>query len=157
MTPLKPLRHRVASLFALCALCAWPTASLMSQSVAPLPFETDFESEEGYTLGPWEADAWWQFGAGLDANVLSPGAGSDQAVSFHGGEALWLSTDSGNASVSWVDFYLKPVFVELEDRPVASGDGMSQSPRSLKCLVLVKCKRLIAMGGRDLYDRFAGR
>ncbi|HBR93734.1 MAG TPA: hypothetical protein DEA90_06180 [Opitutae bacterium] len=125
MTPLKPLRHRAALIFALCAVCAWPTASLMSQSVAPLPFETDFESEEGYTLGPWEADAWWQFGAGLNANVLSPGAGSDQAVGFNGGEALWLSTDSGNAPVTWVDFYLKPVFVELEDRPVASGDGMS--------------------------------
>jgi len=88
-----------------------------AQTPVTLPFDTDFESGEGYTLGPLAADTYWQFGSGLDADILSPGAGSSQALGFSGGDWLWLSTDSQGAQVSWIDFYTKPVFVEPFELP----------------------------------------
>jgi len=90
-------------------------SGLSAQTAAILPFETDFESDEGYTLGPLASDGstfGWQLGSGLDASIVAPGAASSQTLSFFGGDWLDLLTDSGNAPVSWIDFYLKPVFVD---------------------------------------------
>lgn len=83
-----------------------------AQTVVTLPFETDFESEEGYGLGPLTTDTWWQLDSDLDAAIVEPGAGSSQALELFGANSLDLFADSDGAPVSWVDFYLKPVFVE---------------------------------------------
>ena len=92
-------------------------SGLSAQTAAILPFETDFESDEGYTLGPLASDAWWQIGSGLDASIVAPGAASSQTLNFFGVDSLDLFTDSGNAPVSWIDFYLKPVFVDPLELP----------------------------------------
>ena len=95
-------------------------SGLSAQTAAILPFETDFESDEGYTLGPLASDGstfGWQLGSGLDASIVAPGAASSQTLSFFGGDWLDLLTDSGNAPVSWIDFYLKPVFVDPLELP----------------------------------------
>ncbi len=95
---------------------------LTAQSgVALLPFDADFELAEGYTQGPLTADAVWEIGPGLDALIVSPGAGSTQALAFTGPDWLGLQTDPGSPSapVAWVDFYLKPVFADESELPTS--------------------------------------
>jgi len=109
-----------ALLLASLALCSNVSTTLTAQTApapAPLPFESDFESAEGYAPGALTADDWWHFDSGLDASIVIPGAASSQALNFTGGGALELFTDSGAAPISWVDFYLKPVFVDPAELP----------------------------------------
>jgi len=116
--PSPPRAGRISALLAAAALAALPGGTAaQAQTVVTLPFETDFEAGEGYAPGPLASDPVWRIGAGLDAAIVTPGAGSDQALNFFGRDALELFTDSGSAPVSWVDFYLKPVFVEPLELP----------------------------------------
>ena len=89
----------------------------LSAQTVILPYETDFESDEAYTLGALSTDAWWDWGSGMDISIFAPGAASSQTLSFLGSASLDLLTDSSNAEVSWVDFYLKPVFVDPLELP----------------------------------------
>lgn len=107
MTSLKTDRlFRVASVI---AVLGWGCAN--AQTPTQLPFETDFETDEGFTLGPLTSDAIWLLGPNLSASIITPGAESTQALSFTGSDSLGLWMHRGGASVSWLDFYLMPVFV----------------------------------------------
>lgn len=108
---------RLAALVFSVGLAALSAQTAQGQTTVTLPFDTDFEADEGYSVGPLTSDALWQFGPGLDAAIITPGAGSSQAMQFSGSDWLWLLTDSQAAQVSWVDFYTKPVFVEASDLP----------------------------------------
>jgi hypothetical protein len=88
-----------------------------AEGEAPLPFQTDFESSEGYTTGPLLSDPTWSFGGGLDASIVAPGAASNQALSFSGSDHLAISFIPSGSSISWIDYYLKPEFSPLADLP----------------------------------------
>ncbi len=114
MMSLNPYLKRIATGVTL--VCLAPLTA-MSQAPVLLPFDTDFEVVDGYSVGPLTVDNWWQLGSRLDASILTPGAASAQALSFSGDEALSILTNASGASVSWVDFYLKPIFLESQDLP----------------------------------------
>lgn len=121
MTSLKTDRlFRVASVI---AVLGWGCAN--AQTPTQLPFETDFEADEGYTLGPLPSDANWLLGPDLSASIITPGVESTQALSFTGSDSLGLWMQRGGASVSWLDFYLKPVFVGPAELPQVFEAGQS--------------------------------
>jgi hypothetical protein len=90
---------------------------LIAQTEVALHFETDFESGEGYALGPLASDNWWQFGGELEASIVAPGWDSAQALSFSGADWLWLPMNATAEPVIWIDFYVKPIFVEAAELP----------------------------------------
>ncbi|TVP76016.1 MAG: beta-glucosidase, partial [Puniceicoccaceae bacterium] len=92
---------------------------LYSQSPVTLPFATDFEVPDGYEIGPLSFDPVWQWDEGLQAQIVTPGAASDQALSLTGSNWLWLNLDSQGAQVAWVDFFTRPVFVSANKLPIA--------------------------------------
>jgi hypothetical protein len=96
-----------------------PVVFLSAQTAVSLPFATDFEASEGYTSGPLASDPYWQWGSGLNAFIITPGAASDQALSLYGKNWLWLDIDSHSAPVAWVDFFTRPVFVPSNRLPIA--------------------------------------
>lgn len=115
--PRRPSLFRQAALALSLVLAGLTAPPTHAQTPVTLPFETDFESAEGYAPGPLTSHTHWQFGPALQAEILSPGAASSQALGFSGGDWLWLPTDSQGAPVSWIDFYTKPVFAEPFDLP----------------------------------------
>ncbi|HAV13758.1 MAG TPA: hypothetical protein DCX06_09775, partial [Opitutae bacterium] len=104
-------------------------SGLQAQQATGLPFETDFEAGEGYTVGPLSSDSVWGIGNGLNASIVTPGASSSQALNFIGTDPLSISFVSSGSSISWVDYYLRPEFVDSSElttvfdptRPTATG------------------------------------
>ncbi|PXA05326.1 hypothetical protein DDZ13_00225 [Coraliomargarita sinensis] len=121
-TTAPPVTSRVPRTLAAACIAAasfGPCLTASAQTPVALPFETDFESDEGYSLGPLTADSWWDIGADLDAEILSPGAGSSQAFGFFGNDWLVLTSEPQTAQVFWVDFFLKPVFADQSNLPTS--------------------------------------
>ncbi|MEM7790415.1 MAG: hypothetical protein AAF546_03345 [Verrucomicrobiota bacterium] len=94
-------------------------ASLKGQNTpVSLPFYADFELDSGYTAGPLLSDPEWDFASNLSIEILSFGMTGGQSLGFTGDQWLELDTvglDPG--TVTWLDFYLKPVFADSEDLP----------------------------------------
>lgn len=113
-----PLLRRAGLPIALSLLSA---STLAAADLVTLPYLNDFETADGYVPGPLAADPDWHFDTGLDVVITTEAALGDQALSFTG--AGWLSLDSDPAGavsgfpVTWLDFYLKPVFSALADLP----------------------------------------
>jgi hypothetical protein len=102
------------------ALCLLLLTQAATAQTTTFPYESDFESADGYSLGPLTTDPVWQFGPGLDAAITTPGAASAQAFSFSGADWLDLSGSydlTTPPTVSWVDFYLQPVFAGESELP----------------------------------------
>ncbi len=93
--------------------------SLASADVLPWPYSTDFEAEEGFTLGPLTSDPTWAF-PDLVASITGDAFHGDQAFSFTGAGALTLRAPAGTTfgePVIWVDFHSRPVFSPLTALP----------------------------------------
>ncbi|MDP0494655.1 MAG: hypothetical protein Q7Q73_00475 [Verrucomicrobiota bacterium JB024] len=85
---------------------------------ANLPYATDFEQEEGYQLGLVESGEGWYLESGLEGEILSGGASGAQSLSLGGGQ--WITFDANSSApltVTWVDLFMKPVFVEVGELP----------------------------------------
>ncbi|WP_162071377.1 hypothetical protein [Lentimonas sp. CC10] len=95
----------------------------VSQAIAQnapveLPFEADFESDSGYVAGPLLSDSKWNLDQELFAEVFPFGAFGSQSLGFTGNQWLWLNTQGlAEGEVTWIDFYLKPVYAEVDDLP----------------------------------------
>ena len=112
-----------AGLFALCA-----ASHCVSGENAPvaLPYESDFESADGYVSGPVLSDPDWNLDSDLSAEILPFGALGSQSLGFTGNQWLWLNSGGlADGAITWIDFYLKPVFVESFDLPVEIASGQS--------------------------------
>lgn len=93
-------------------------AALSLAAEVSTPFETDFETDEGYAAGTLTADPVWSFEDGLSAGIDSFGASGSQSLYFQSPGMLRLGVDDSAAStITWVDFYLKPVFTSETNLP----------------------------------------
>jgi hypothetical protein len=95
------------------------TEANLSIPPAVLPFTTDFESTEGYNLGGLRPGK--GFLSTLDADVVTTAFSGTQGLSLMGPGSLTFSAQSwvpGPAPlVTWIDFYLKPVFADATFLP----------------------------------------
>jgi len=101
---------------ALLAACAAPAGA--ENATVALPYAADFESADGHTAGPLPSDSEWNQEAGLDAEILPFGAYGGQSLGYAGNHWLWLNTlGLAEGEVTWVDFYLLPIFAEAGELP----------------------------------------
>jgi hypothetical protein len=80
----------------------------------------DFEQDEGYYPGLIESGGAWSLAPGLTGEILLGGASGAQSLSLGGGQ--WITFDANSPaplSVTWVDFFTKPVFVDASELPEA--------------------------------------
>jgi hypothetical protein len=85
---------------------------------ADLPYSTDFEQEEGYLPGLIENGGGWFLESGLEGEILLGGASGAQSLSLGGGQ--WITFDANSPApltVTWIDLFMKPVFVEVGELP----------------------------------------
>lgn len=117
MFSLRPGYRRHARTAAISSIFALATL-LQAQNVVDLPFETDFEADAGYAPGSFTSDSWWNFEEGLFSEINDFGLSGSQSLNFEGGQWLTLDTNGlAPSQVTWVDFFLKPVYAGLEDLP----------------------------------------
>jgi len=94
------------------------SVAFAQNALVSLPFEADFESTDGYAPGPLLSDSEWNLEVGLDAEILSFGAIGDQSLGYTGNNWLWLNTlGLAQGEVTWVDFYLLPIFADAGQLP----------------------------------------
>jgi hypothetical protein len=100
-------------------------SSLNAVEVVALPYLNGFEIADGYAIGPLVSDSEWNFDSGLNVAVTADAANGEQGLSFSGAGWLRLGADSegivSGYPVTWLDFYLKPVFSDPADRPSFAG------------------------------------
>jgi RHS repeat-associated protein len=97
-------------------------ASAPAQSKGTLILISALDPMSNFFQGPLTSDPLWLIGPYLDVSILSPGAASSQALGFTGPDWLNLAgifDTPSIPSVSWVDFYLKPVFADQSKLPEA--------------------------------------
>ncbi|MDF3058175.1 MAG: beta-glucosidase [Rariglobus sp.] len=86
-----------------------------------LPLNNDFEASDGYDLGPAAPGNGWAFSASLSAMVVDHAFSGDQALSLTGSGWLTFTAEGWapgfGSSVTWIDFYLKPVFADSTALP----------------------------------------
>lgn len=126
MISLSPYRSLTLAtgLLALCATAQ--TQAVADNAPVTLPYESDFESAEGYVTGSFVADPDWNLDSELAAEILPLGALGSQSLGFTGNQWLWLNTlGLVEGEVTWVDFYLKPVFNQLDELPEVIGSEQS--------------------------------
>ncbi|WP_309400835.1 thrombospondin type 3 repeat-containing protein [Cerasicoccus maritimus] len=93
-----------------------------------LPFEADFESVDGYTVGAFSTDAYWNVEKGSPEISDQDSASGQQALFFslidtpHRIEASFTGQQG---SVMFVDFYIKPEAGEIDDLPTGRFTGVS--------------------------------
>jgi hypothetical protein len=99
---------------------AFPLGAVVCSAVV-LPVNYDFEAAEGYGLGPWTAGNGWTLSVSLSANIVEHAFSGSQAVSLTGPGWLTFSTEGWapgfGSTVTWIDFYLKPVFADAASLP----------------------------------------
>lgn len=97
-----------------CVALGAGVASSHASVAIPFPFFSNFESAEGYAPGALASDAIWTLAPPLSATIGTPAVDGTQAVIYSG--AAWLSllptpeSVAGGYPVTWVDYYIKPVF-----------------------------------------------
>lgn len=90
-----------------------------------MPFNTDFEVSEGYSLGTLSSGQTWTFPNTLSTAVTADSFSGQQGLSLVG--SGWLDFSPGaqasgfNMPVAWVDFYLKPIFAVSSKLPNNAG------------------------------------
>lgn len=105
------------------ALCTGLAASVL------LPVNHDFEAADGYILGPAADGNGWTFGAGLSAEIVDQAFSGQQALSLTG-EGWGVFRPDGwspgfGGAVTWVDFYVKPVFADAALLPASIDDALA--------------------------------
>ncbi len=99
---------------------AFPLGAAACAAVV-LPVNNDFEIADGYTLGPATAGNGWTFSASLSTTIVNHAFSGDQGLSLTGPGWLTFSAEGWapgfESSVTWIDFYLKPVFADLAELP----------------------------------------
>ena len=109
------------TLFLGCALFTGAT----TWATVTLPFNTDFETSDGYTLGTLSSGQAWAFPSTLSTSVTADAFSGQQALSLTG--TGWLNFSPGaqvsgfSMPVAWVDFYLKPIFAVSGKLPNNAG------------------------------------
>ncbi|MGJ8653803.1 MAG: PA14 domain-containing protein [Opitutaceae bacterium] len=99
---------------------------LAQNPAVALPYEADFESTDGYTAGPLLSDSEWNLQPELSAEIFSFGAIGNQSLGFTGNYWLGLNSLGLNVGeVTWVDFYLQPVFADSNELLAAIPMGQS--------------------------------
>lgn len=105
---------------------------LLARDVCPavvLPLNNDFEAVDGYVLGPSTAGNGWTFSASLSAMVVDHAFSGDQALSLTGPGWLTFTAEgwapSFDSSVTWIDFYLKPVFADSTSLPSEANTALA--------------------------------
>ncbi|GHC13530.1 hypothetical protein GCM10007047_33610 [Cerasicoccus arenae] len=93
-----------------------------------LPYETDFESSEGFSVGAFSGDSDWSVESGASEISDLDSASAQQSLLFPaegGNHALSMNFTGQSGQVVFVDFYLKPQAGELVDLPLGPYTGSS--------------------------------
>ncbi|HEY9250179.1 MAG TPA: PA14 domain-containing protein, partial [Rariglobus sp.] len=104
----------------------WVVAGLALQAGALAFAAGDFEVSDGYAIGPVSAGSGWNFSSSLTASVVGDAYSGDQAMALSGaGEFHFLPGGVITGTVTWVDFYTRPVFAALNLLPAQIDAGVA--------------------------------
>jgi hypothetical protein len=94
-----------------------------------LPVNYDFEISEGYSLGQAIEGNGWTFNSSISVSVVNHAFSGDQSLSVAGSGWLAFTSEGwvpGSASsITWIDFYLKPIFADSTFLPAQAQDSLA--------------------------------